>query len=543
MSPGLRRYRERPTKAIVAFASLLGVIGVALLPLMVTSGRLRAEFVPSQGLDPRGENASFLLSKEDGKALGIQSVTEDRLVLSGWEGYIPPGSEVHKIVVKALLSSSTRDFTFRYGFIADGVSATEVGPSKKGDPGTWASTLSRYGVNSAEMLGSLVLTVRTEGQTSINEGWFDRIWIEVTYSGHWWNRHWKYRMPVRPDGNGNPQDLVDYQVLVDVDTESLVSKRRMKADGSDIRFIDQDDLTELPYWIESGMGTAHTRIWVRAPNIPVNGTRTVWLYHGNRRATPRTNGADTFVFYSSFETQMVLPVGEGFERFGGNPLTIERYNATGVVHPDVLYFPNRVNGYKFWMYYTPYPPDSAELPSLVRSNDGIHFTDSGVENPLITPGSQGEWDDGLLADPDVVRVGRTWYLYYAGRPANKSWQRIGLAVSEDGKVFRKIEDNPVLSADVGLGHESHDFLMSPTVHHNETGFYMWYFSEGAEADRTLVWMCGAKSADGIHWAKLPNNPLMSPLASSYEMKAIWHGDVVLRDGSFLFYYVANDGSD
>ena len=81
--------------------------------------------------------------------------------------------------------------------------------------------------------------------------------------------------------------------------------------------------------------------------------------------------------------QFLAPVkalfGTSFDKYTGNPLTtIPLYGASGVVHPDVLYFSGGKDGYEYWMVYTPYPPGSKENPSIVRSNDGITWTDAGI---------------------------------------------------------------------------------------------------------------------------------------------------------------------
>ena len=76
------------------------------------------------------------------------------------------------------------------------------------------------------------------------------------------------------------------------------------------------------------------------------------------------------------------PVADTWEsRTLGNPLNIPKYDASGVVHPDVMYFPSGKDGYKYWMAYTPYPPQSKENPSIIRSNDGITWTDAGIQIP------------------------------------------------------------------------------------------------------------------------------------------------------------------
>src|SRR5699024_11874226 len=63
--------------------------------------------------------------------------------------------------------------------------------------------------------------------------------------------------------------------------------------------------------------------------------------------------------------------------------TYEGYNQ--VIHPDVIYFPDRWNGYRYWMSYTPYPwtNDFYENPSIAVSDDGVRWeTPEGLKNTL-----------------------------------------------------------------------------------------------------------------------------------------------------------------
>lgn len=68
-------------------------------------------------------------------------------------------------------------------------------------------------------------------------------------------------------------------------------------------------------------------------------------------------------------------------------------------HPDVQYFPNGFNGYKFWMIFTPYfgsignvhTSERYENPTIAVSNDGINWSSPyGVATPLQKTPSVGE---------------------------------------------------------------------------------------------------------------------------------------------------------
>ena len=72
----------------------------------------------------------------------------------------------------------------------------------------------------------------------------------------------------------------------------------------------------------------------------------------------------------------------------------------------------------------------------MRSNDGKTFTAVGVTNPLFTYGTQPPYDSQNLADPDTIKVGNTWMIFYEMEQAN--YGHIGLALSTDGVQLRPL---------------------------------------------------------------------------------------------------------
>jgi hypothetical protein len=125
---------------------------------------------------------------------------------------------------------------------------------------------------------------------------------------------WKYRRPVIINNTKNSNTLSNYQVLVTLDTASLISAGKMRSDCGDIRFTDSDAQTLLSYWIESGCNTANTRIWVKIPSIPAGSTKTIYVYYGNPNATSQSNGYSTFDFFEDFTS---YPVGSNLNGQGG----------------------------------------------------------------------------------------------------------------------------------------------------------------------------------------------------------------------------------
>ncbi|MEM4773003.1 MAG: DUF2341 domain-containing protein [Nanoarchaeales archaeon] len=108
-------------------------------------------------------------------------------------------------------------------------------------------------------------------------------------------KEFKYRIPITiKENSGN--NLTDYQILVTLDTASLISQGKMRSDCGDIRFTDSDGITLLNYWIEPNTcNTENTRIWVKVPYIPASSTKTIYLYYGNPEATSLSNVKDVFI--------------------------------------------------------------------------------------------------------------------------------------------------------------------------------------------------------------------------------------------------------
>ncbi|WP_210150515.1 hypothetical protein [Chryseobacterium scophthalmum] len=100
-------------------------------------------------------------------------------------------------------------------------------------------------------------------------------------------------------------------------------------------------------------------------------------------------------------------------------------------HPDVQYFPNGFNGYKYWMVFTPFfgvlgntrESERYENPTIVVSNDGLNWSSpNGVKTPLQKTPSKNEIFSekkdapkyGFWSDVDWTFENGKFSLYYRG---------------------------------------------------------------------------------------------------------------------------------
>ncbi|MBL4656608.1 MAG: DUF2341 domain-containing protein, partial [Flavobacteriales bacterium] len=106
---------------------------------------------------------------------------------------------------------------------------------------------------------------------------------------------WNYTAPITITENSG-SSLTDHQVVVSFDSQSLIAAGKMKSDGSDIRVAtNMTGDTLLDFWLESGINTTNTRLWLKAPSVAASGSKTYYLFYGNSSATDVSNVANTYI--------------------------------------------------------------------------------------------------------------------------------------------------------------------------------------------------------------------------------------------------------
>ncbi len=94
--------------------------------------------------------------------------------------------------------------------------------------------------------------------------------------------NWLYRKSLDIE-NKDEVPLAEQDILVTINTKELVDAFKLKTDCSDLRFVDEDNLSHLKYWIEGGCNSEETQVWVRVPLIPQEG-KSIYMYYGNEYA-------------------------------------------------------------------------------------------------------------------------------------------------------------------------------------------------------------------------------------------------------------------
>ena len=103
----------------------------------------------------------------------------------------------------------------------------------------------------------------------------------------WWNPDYGQRARLTFDNAGQGTDLVDFPILAILQDQVNVDHGLAQLDGADLRFVDADGLTELPYEIASWDAAGRSLVWVGVPRIDAGSTTDhIWMYYANPQAPP-----------------------------------------------------------------------------------------------------------------------------------------------------------------------------------------------------------------------------------------------------------------
>lgn len=137
--------------------------------------------------------------------------------------------------------------------------------------------------------------VVVEGAGDFNNDGNDDVIISATnYYNDWWNGSWEYRQKIIFNNSGQSENLTYFPSLVVVNS-SNIDYSKARADGTDLRFLDEDGSTELNYHIEEWNTLGNSYVWVNVTEITASSsTDYIWMYYGNPSAADVQNASGTY---------------------------------------------------------------------------------------------------------------------------------------------------------------------------------------------------------------------------------------------------------
>ena len=191
-----------------------------------------------------------------------------------------------------------------------------------------------------------------------------------------------------------------------------------------------------------------------------------------------------------------------------SPLFVQTYdNKNQAVHPSVVKFSEKWNGYYYWMAYTPYANANSDVenPCIAASNDGIvWFTPAGLTNPIdtISPATGYYSDTELIFNPTLNRL----ECWYRGRISGEYIYR---KTSSDGVLWDNKEE---LRSSV-----SSNEILSPAVILDEGVYRIWV----VDASNNVIKYY--ESLTGGNWQHIRD------ITINPDNRLVWHIDVIKSD--------------
>lgn len=173
-----------------------------------------------------------------------------------------------------------------------------------------------------------------------------------------------------------------------------------------------------------------------------------------------------------------------------------------------------------------------------------------AEELILTPGSEGEWDDLAVRTPSVIRTDNGYEMYYGGYQRAKS--SIGLATSADGLNWTKhnnqttasapfAESDPVFSGSGADWDAKH--VYQPRVRATEDGLMMLYTASfSISTNNSLVQKHGlAFSKNSKDWIR-SSTPIFEAEEVHPKGQNIWYTELEYALDRFFIYLELGNGS-
>ncbi len=317
----------------------------------------------------------------------------------------------------------------------------------------------------------------------------------------WWNADWALRKAITLDtstsGAEIREGLANFPVLVRLHTGNF-DFASAKEDGSDLRFVAEDDKTPLNFHIEKFDAVNQLAlIWVRVPKLqPGNKSQKIWLYSGNEKVAAASDAKGTYdvnqtgvyhfgesggaprdaTGYANHAREFSgarftgAAIGEGLKFDGESTLTLP-------ASPSLKFGPATGFTFSLWVKVQ----DGNQNAMLFSQKDGAKSIEIALVNGKLVA-AVNDGGVGLRANPAVDLP-----------PGN--WHHVALSVGESADLYvngQKVAEAaircPDLGGDITLGRGFHgemDELDLANVARQADWIKATALGQGAEAKLTV----------------------------------------------------------
>jgi hypothetical protein len=140
--------------------------------------------------------------------------------------------------------------------------------------------------NSAGTTSTITVAAVNDPPVATNDGY--TVSEDTTLTADWWNANWTQRQQLTFNNTGQPENLTDFPVLIQLNASRIDYGQTQNA-GQDLRFVDANG-NLLAHEIESWNEAGTSYVWVKVPLITAaSGTDFIRMYYGNAAAADGQN--------------------------------------------------------------------------------------------------------------------------------------------------------------------------------------------------------------------------------------------------------------
>jgi predicted GH43/DUF377 family glycosyl hydrolase len=156
-------------------------------------------------------------------------------------------------------------------------------------------------------------------------------------------------------------------------------------------------------------------------------------------------------------------------------------------------------------------------------------------NNILLEGDENSWDSDDVLNPSVIQINQEYFNYYSGYDGNV-W-RTGLAISDDGKTWRKYSDLPVLDLSQDSWDKTYIAANGSAIYFNNEVYY-YYHAIDSTTGKSAIGL--AISKDGYSFEKYGSKPVLTTSDGAWNSSAVADPYVIEYDGKLYMYYLGEN---
>ncbi len=226
----------------------------------------------------------------------------------------------------------------------------------------------------------------------------------------------------------------------------------------------------------------------------------------------------TGLSFSRSSGLLALGVNEGWVKYTGNPVLGGQY---GTCFDVCVLLESGI--FRMWVSWRP-----KQSVAITESKDGISWKPPEI---VLSPLPETGWEDDINR-PVVVRRSDGYHMWYTGQAKGRS--SVGYATSSDGRTWARQSKEPVLKPTFPW--EDVAIMCPHAIWDGKADLWKMWYSAGTQYEPNAIGY--ATSADGLHWDKHPDNPILTPdPRHEWEQNRVAAAQILQWEGWYYAFYI------